>query len=61
MTIVFLLLFLVSIFVFSKIDKSALAFLDVKSKFWVVEESKFKVLVRNSLKNILLKETFKVK
>lgn len=44
-----------------KIDKSALAFYDVKSKAWVVEYGEFEVLVGNSSRNILLKNSFKVK
>jgi len=44
-----------------KIDKSALSFYDVDSKSWVVESGEFEVLVGNSSRNILLKDTFKVK
>ncbi|RLD75285.1 MAG: hypothetical protein DRJ07_18350 [Bacteroidetes bacterium] len=46
---------------FLEIDKSALAFYDVRSKSWVVESGKFEVLLGNSSRNILLKEIFKVK
>ena len=42
------------------IDKSALSFYDVYSKFWVVEPGEFEILVGNSSRNILLKETFNV-
>jgi len=48
-------------FVSMKIDKSALAFYDVKTKYWVVESGEFEVLVDNSSRNILLQETFIVK
>ena len=44
-----------------KIDKSHLAFYDVKSKSWLVEPGEFDVLVGNSSKNILLNGTFKIK
>lgn len=43
-----------------KIDKKALSYYDVKSKSWVVESGDFEVLIGNSSKNILLKETFTV-
>ncbi len=43
-----------------KIDKSALAFYDVKSKSWVVEPGEFEVLVGNSSRNILLNQKFKI-
>ena len=43
------------------IDKSTLSFYDVDSKSWLVEAGKFEVLVGNSSRNILLKETFNVK
>ncbi len=43
-----------------KIDKSALAFYDVDSRSWVVEPGEFEVLIGNSSRNILLKDTFTV-
>jgi len=43
-----------------KIDKSALAFYDVKSESWVVEPGEFEVLVGNSSRNILLNQKFKI-
>ena len=43
-----------------KIDKSALSFYDVESKSWVVEAGEFEVLVGNSSRNILLKDTFNI-
>lgn len=43
------------------IDKSALSFYDVVSKSWVVEPGEFEVLIGNSSRNILLKDTFKIK
>lgn len=43
-----------------KIDKSALSFYDVDSKSWVVEPGEFEVLVGNSSRNILLKDTFTI-
>lgn len=42
------------------IDKSSLAFYDVNSKSWVVEPGEFEVLIGNSSRNILLKDTFEV-
>jgi beta-glucosidase len=44
-----------------KIDKSVISFYDVNSKMWVVELGEFEVLVGNSSRNILLKQTFTVK
>ncbi len=44
-----------------KIDKSALAFYDVSTKSWKVEPGEFEVLIGNSSRNILLKDSFKVK
>jgi beta-glucosidase len=43
------------------IDRSALAFYDVKAKKWTVEPGEFEVLIGNSSRNILLKESFNVK
>lgn len=44
-----------------KIDKTALSFYDVKSKSWIAEPGEFEVLVGNSSRNILLKESFTIK
>jgi len=44
-----------------KIDRSDLAFYDVKSKSWIVEPGKFEVLIGNSSRNILLNDTFTLK
>ncbi len=44
-----------------KIDKSALAFYDIKKKEWVAEPGEFDVLVGNSSRDIRLKETFDYK
>ncbi len=44
-----------------KIDRSALSFYDVDSKSWVVEPGEFDVLVGNSSRNVLLKQTFRIK
>ena len=44
-----------------KVDKSALSFYDVDSKLWVAEPGEFEVLVGNSSRNILLKDTFIIK
>jgi len=44
-----------------KIDKSALSFYNVDSKSWVVEPGEFEVLIGNSSRNILLKDSFTIK
>ena len=44
-----------------KLDKSALAFYDLDSKSWIVEPGEFKVIVGNSSRNILLKDSFTIK
>lgn len=40
------------------VDKTPLSFSDVDSKAWVVKAREFEVLVGNSSRNILLKDTF---
>ena len=42
------------------IDRSALAFYNVKAAKWTVEPGEFEVLIGNSSRNILLKDSFKV-
>lgn len=44
-----------------KIDSSALSFFDEKSGKWVAEPGKFDVLIGNSSRNILLRDTFTMK
>jgi beta-glucosidase len=44
-----------------KIDSSALSFFDEKSGKWIAEPGKFDVLIGNSSRNIILKETFMLK
>lgn len=44
-----------------KIDQTALSFYDENSKKWVAEPGKFDVLIGNSSKNILLKDSFELK
>ena len=44
-----------------KVDKSALAFYDINSRSWVVEQGKFDLLIGNSSRNILLKDVFDIK
>jgi len=44
-----------------KIDRFTLTFYYVNSRSWIVESGEFEALVRNSLRNILLQETFIVK
>jgi len=44
-----------------KIDKSALAFYDVKAKQWLAESGEFELLIGASSRDIRLKDLFELK
>jgi len=44
-----------------KIDKSALAFYDVKAKKWIAEPGEFEVMIGASSRDIRLKDEFELK